>query len=229
MNSKINKLFGISTRTRYVLTGMLIASLCMSTGCQALLATVLIAFGAHETKAKYKFFKGKKVAVACVSETLHDLRYDDVPRDLAKAVGMHLEQNVKKIEIVSPSKVNTWLVRHENRIEDPQKFAKDMEADFVMIIELASFQTSALSSPGSYQGRASTSFVVYDAKGKLQAAEALPEFVYPPNGRLSAGDTRESEFKKGYLVELSRMISCYFYSYNHRDNYAMDAKAGLSF
>ena len=218
--------FGLSARMKCLVACVLIAAICMGTGCQAMLATFLMLAGGMETKAKYKCFKGKKVAVACTSETMADARYDDVPKDLAKAVGLHLSQNVKKIEIIPAAKVNKWLDRHDGKIEDPQEFGKDMEADMVMIIELASFETSSPSSPGSCQGRASTSFIVYEVKtGEMQAAETLPEYVYPPNIRQT--DVRESEFKKRYLVQLSQMISRHFYSYDHRQNMAMDAHAGL--
>jgi hypothetical protein len=225
---KKNQIFCVSTRSRCLVIGVLLASLCLSTGCQALLATVLMLTGGTNTKAKYKFFKGKKVAVACVSETLNDPRYDDVPRDLAKTVGLHLSENVKKIEIITPSKINKWLERHDGRIDDPQELGQDMEADMVMVIELASFETSTPSSPGNYQGRASASFIVYEVKsGKQLGAETISEFVYPPNLRVSATDTRESDFRIRYLKQLSREIACHFYSYDHRDNMAMDAHAGL--
>ncbi|MCL2117517.1 MAG: hypothetical protein FWH27_03715 [Planctomycetaceae bacterium] len=202
--------------------------LCLTTGCQALLATFLLMTGGMETKAKYKFFKGKKVAVVCLSENMTDPRYDDVPRDLAKAVGLHLMQNVKKIEIVSTTSVNKWLDRHDNKIEDFQKFGKDMEADMVLAIYLDSFETSSSSSPGIYQGRAGTSFTVYEMKtGNAIASESLPEYVYPPNARTLATEMRESDFKKRYLIQLSRCIACFFYSYDHRELVAMDAHSEL--
>ena len=207
---------------------MLIGVLCLTTGCQAMLATFLLLTGANETKAKYKFFKGKKVAVVCLAENMTNARYDDVPRDLAKLVGMHLTQNVKKIEIIPTGTVNRWLDRHDNEVEDFQELGKDMGADMVLVVYLDSFETSSLSSPGSYQGRAGTSFTVYDVKtGASLASESLPEFVYPPNSRSMASDIKESEFKKRYLVQLSRAISCFFYSYDHRQLMAMDAHSEL--
>ena len=206
---------------------LLIGVLCLATGCQAMLATIMVLTGGKDTKAKYKFFKGKKVAVVCQAERLTDARYDDVPRDLAKLVGMHLTQNVKKIEVIPPGTVNRWLDRRDDKIEDFQEFGKDVGADMVLVIYLDSFETSSLSSPGSYQGRAGTSFTVYDVKtGGTLAGESLPEYVYPPNSRI-ASDIRESEFKKRYLVQLSRAISCFFYSYDHRTLMAMDAHSEL--
>jgi len=207
----------------------LIGILCLSTGCQAMLATVMLLAGGKETKAKYKFFKGKPVAVVCLSENMTDSRYDDVPRDLAKAVGLHLSQNVKKIEVIQPAKVNKWLDRQDGRIGDFQQFGKDMEADMVLAIYLDSFQTSSPSSPGSYQGRAVVSFTVYDVKtGTEIASESLPEYVYPPNIRPPATEIRESQFKKEYLIQLSKRIACFFHSYDHRENMAMDAYSELS-
>ena len=217
-----------SAGVKWYLVFWLIGVLCLSTGCQALLATFLLMTGGMETKAKYKFFKGKKVAVVCLAENMTDSRYDDVPRDLAKNVGWHLSQKVRKIEIISPSTVNKWMDRHDNRIEDFQQFGKDVGAEMVLAIYLDSFETSSLSSPGSYQGRASTSFSVYEMKtGNVLANESLPQYVYPPNLRQSGTDIRESDFKKRYLFQLSRVIACFFFSYDQREYMAMDAHSEL--
>ena len=217
-----------SARAPWCLVLLLIGGLFLSTGCQALLATILVLTGANETKAKYKFFKGKKVAVVCLSENMTDSRYDDVPRDLAKAVGLHLGQNVKKIEIIPPGTVNKWLDRHDDKVEDHQQLGKNVGADMVLAISLDSFETSSLSSPGSYQGRADVSFTVFDVKtGNPLASESLPEYVYPPNMRIDGTQIRESQFKNAYLVQLAKRIACYFHAYDHRENMAMDAHAGL--
>ena len=215
---------------QWCLVILLIGGLFLSTGCQALLATILVLTGGKDTKAKYKFFKGKKVAVVCLAENMTDSRYDDVPRDLARAIGLHLGQNVKKIEIIPPGTVNKWLDRHDDKVEDFQQLGKDVGADMVLVISLDSFETSSLSSPGSYQGRADVSFTVYDVKtGNPLASESLPEYVYPPNMRLQNTDIRESNFKNAYLLQLSKRVACYFHSHDHRENMAMDAHAGLSF
>ena len=217
-------------RMKYCLVFLLIGGLFLSTGCQAILATFLMLTGANETKAKYKFFKGKKVAIVCISENMTDSRYDNVPRDLAKAVGLHLGQNVKKIEIIPPGTVNKWLDRHDDKVEDFQQLGKDVGADMVLVVYLDSFETSSLSSPGSYQGHADTSFTVYDVKtGGTLASESLPEYVYPPNLRIDGTQVRESQFKNAYLIQLSKRIAWFFYSHDHREDTAMDAQAGLSF
>jgi hypothetical protein len=219
-----------SAWTKWGLVFLLSGGLVLGTGCQAMLATFLLMTGANETKAKYKFFKGKKVAVVCLAENMTDARYDDVPRDLAKAVGLHLGQKVKKIEIIPPRTVNKWLDRHDDTIEDFQEFGKGVGADMVLAIYLDSFETSSLSSPGSYQGRAGTSFTVYDVKtGVPLASESLPEYIYPPHLRIQNTDVRESDFKNLYLIQLSKAIACFFYSHDHRENMAMDAHAGLRF
>ena len=218
-----------STRAKSLLVIVLIGALCLNTGCQAALATFLLLTGGHDAKAKYKFFNGKKVAVVCLAESMTDSRYDDVPRELAKAVGLHLSQNVKKIDIVSPTMVNKWLDRHESKIEDFQKFGKDMQADMVLVIYLDSFETSSPSSPGSYQGRATVSFSVYEMKtGNSIASESLSEYVYPPNFRQTGGtELRESDFKKRYLIQLSREIAYFFYAHDPHETMAMDAHSEL--
>ena len=218
-----------SARTRICLVVALLSMVCLCSGCQAILATFLWLTGGGETKAKYKVFKGKTVAVVCLAETLTDPRFDDVPRDLAKNVELHLSQNVRKITVVPSSKVKKWLDRQDEEMSDFQEFGKAMEADMVLVIYLDSFETSSPTSPGSYQGHASTSFTVYEvSSGKPVASESLPELVYPPNSRVMATDVKESEFRKLYIHQLGWGISRFFYSYDHRQNMAMDAHAELA-
>jgi hypothetical protein len=193
------------------------------------MTTVLWVTGQDETPAKYKFFKGKKVAIVCLAQQMTDSRYDDVPRDLARVVGVDLENHVKKIEIIPHSKVNRWLDRSERKVEDFTEFGKEMEADMVLAIEIYSFETSSMNSPGSYQGRSSVSFTVYDITGnRPPVMETVPALIYPPNMRLTANDLPESQFRNEYIAKLAINIGRYFYSYNPKDDMAMDAHVGLS-
>ncbi|MDR1493558.1 MAG: hypothetical protein LBT05_12670 [Planctomycetaceae bacterium] len=206
----------------------LVLILCLGTGCKALMTTVLLMAGRDEIPAKYKFFKGKKVAIVCLSQ-MTDSRYDDVPRDLARVIGIDLESRVKKIEIVSHSKVNRWLNNHERKVENFIDFGKEMEADMVLAVEIYSFETSSMNSPGSYQGRSSVSFTVYDITGERPTVmESVPSRIYPPNMRLTSNDLPESQFRNEYIAKVAMDIGRYFYSYNPNDDVAMDARVGLN-
>jgi len=217
-----------AVRMRMCFIFMLLSIICLSTGCQGLLTTVIILVRGTDVKPKYKFFKGQKVAVVCLAESMTDPRYDEVPRDLAKNVGLHLSNNVRKIEMISNSDVNKWLDRHDNKLEDFQQFGKDLKADMVMVIYLDSFETSSSNSPGSYQGRSSVSFTVYEvSNNKVLASESLSELVYPPNGRQMATDVKESDFRRKYVNQLGRITSRFFYSYDPKQDMAMDAHAEL--
>ncbi|MDR1384338.1 MAG: hypothetical protein LBJ67_10935 [Planctomycetaceae bacterium] len=201
----------------------------LGAGCKALMTTVLLITGQDESPAKHKFLKGKTVAIVCLAQQMTDSRYDDVPRDLARVVGVDLENHVKKIEIIPHSKVNRWLDRHERKIEDYTDFGKEMEADMVLAIEIYSFETSSMNSPGSYQGRSSVSFTVYDINGdRPTIMESVPSRIYPPNMRLTSNDLPEAQFRNEYIAKIAMDIGRYFYSYNPQDDVAMDARVGLN-
>ena len=218
-----------AVRMRMCFIFMLLGIICLSTGCQGLLTTAIILIRGTDTKAKYKFFKGQKVAVVCLAESITDPRFDEVPRNLAKEVGIHLSQNVRKIEMVPNTDVNKWLDRHDNKLEDFQQFGKDIKADMVMVIYLDSFETSSSNSPGSYQGRSSVSFTVYEvSSNKVLASESLSELVYPPNSRKMATDVNESDFRRKYIYQLAWVTSRFFYSYDPKQGMAMDAHAELA-
>ncbi|MCL2348847.1 MAG: hypothetical protein FWC50_11390 [Planctomycetaceae bacterium] len=215
------------TRRKLLTVSVVTLLVCCCTGCSAMLATILILFKGTDTPAKYKFFKGKKVVVVCRATKLSDYRYDEVPRDLAREVGVKLSQNVKKIEVISQEKVNKWLKKHGDTFESFTEIGKDLEADMVLGIDIETFETMSPSSPGSYQGRSSVSFAVYDMKndGNVIAGESLPEFVDPPNVRIAASEKPETQFRRRYIGELADMIGSYFYPYDGNKSFARDAQA----
>jgi len=215
------------TRRKLLAVSIVTMLACCCTGCSAMLATVLILFKGTDIPAKYKFFKGKKVVVVCRAKKLNDYRYDEVPRDLAREVGVKLSQNVKKIEVVSQEKVNKWLKKRGNEFESFTEIGKDLEADMVLGIDIETFETMSPSSPGSYQGRSSVSFAVYDMKkdGNVIASESFPEFVDPPNLRIPASEKPETQFRRQYIDQLADVIGRKFYPHDNKKSFARDAQA----
>ena len=70
--------------------------------------------------------------------------YSSLERDLSRELAAILRKKVKKITVVDPDKVATWVEAHPKET-DPAEVARDFDADIVIFLEVEQFQTQ---SPG---------------------------------------------------------------------------------
>jgi len=105
--------------------------------------------------------KGKKVVVLthAASGTQND--FQAIDHDLAKEVVAIFRKNVKKIDVVDPDKVATWVEEHPTWT-DPVEAAKAFDADIVVFLELETFQVQNPSSPGLLEGNARTHIQAFE-------------------------------------------------------------------
>lgn len=201
-------------------------SLCLGpyTGCFGGIPSVLMyVFNGYKIDAKCTALDGKRVAVVCVAG--QGAGPADESEALSRMVGMLLEQNGNKIEVVRPEEVADWRDQNNWDQVDFKSIGRGVKADMVLAIELISFNIHDGST--LLRGKANIKTTVYDIqdKGKILYREGPEEFVYPLNGGQHAIDN-EMKFKRLYLAELSQDIARNFYSYEKLDSVARDP-AGL--
>jgi hypothetical protein len=85
-------------------------------------------------------FEGKKVVILCraVSDSLGE--YSSLERDLTREVASIFRKKIKKITVVDPDKVATWVEAHPKET-DPAEVARDFDADIVVFLEVEHFET----------------------------------------------------------------------------------------
>jgi hypothetical protein len=85
-------------------------------------------------------FQGKKVVILCraVSDSMGE--YSSLERDLSKEVASIFRKKVKKITVVDPELVATWVDAHPKET-DPGELGRDFDADIVVFLEVEHFQT----------------------------------------------------------------------------------------
>lgn len=194
----------------------------VSTGCSSAIVTAVYLLRGREVPGDYEGLKGKKVAVVC--RPLVGLAYRDshVAQDLSRRVGLLLKRNVKKIEIVEQSKVESWIDEHS--WEEYTQVGKAVKADMVVGIDLEHF--NIYEGQTVYQGKARVGVKVYDCQKKELAFEKqLPQVVYPPNHVVSAAEVQEADFRKEFLAVLADYIGVLFYRHDPYAHFAMDAMA----
>ncbi len=144
------------------------AGLTTSTGC-SLVATAMYVIQGANTKADFDGLKGKRVAVVCRPITSLHFRDASVARDLGKQVGLLLEKNVDKIEIIDQREVFEW--GDENDWEEYVEIGKALNADMVVGLDLEEF--NLYQGQTLYQGKANLKMLIFDvAKGANRSLNA---------------------------------------------------------
>jgi hypothetical protein len=213
-------------RHQPILIGMVLfvvgCAFAAASGC-TLMATAMYVIQGSNTSADFAGLKGKRVAVVCRPITSLHFRDTSVSRDLAKQVGILLEKNVPKIEIVDQREVFEWA--DENNWEEYVDIGKALNADMVIGLDLEEF--NLFQGQTLYQGKANLKMMVFEvAKGREPVFERnLPQAIYPPNAAIPAGEKPEAQFRRQFVGYLARQISHYFYDHDSTVDFANDATA----
>jgi hypothetical protein len=177
--------------------------------------------------------EGKKVVVAthCVSSAMTEFQALD--RELTQKVVALLREKVKKIEVVDPDKVWTWVEGHPSWT-DPAELAKAFEADVVVYLEVENFQLQHPNDLNVFQGSAKTHIIVHEmvypknSKGRLikdkpkepkQIYDDYRDTEFPIRGPIAmdSGVSRGA-FKTRFLAVVAAEISWHFVEHKPDDD-----------
>ncbi len=178
-------------------------------------------------------FKGKKVVIMAHALSGTQTDYQALDREITREVARSIRDKVKKVEVVDLDKVWGWMEGHPNWT-DPSEAAKAFEADFVIFLEIESFQVANPSSPGLLEGNAKTHVQCFElahpknSKGKPitdQPKESHSVFdnyvdsVFPIRGPLPEGSGQSrAAFRTKFLQVVATEISWQFVEHSPEDN-----------
>lgn len=192
-------------------------------GCRSVLATVMWITRGNNVAAAFEGLEEKKVVVVC--RPVADLTYgnSNVAKQLAKELSRRLEENVAKIEVVSPEKVAAWT--DANMWDDYSEIGEALEADMVVGVDLQHF--SIFQGQTLFQGKADVMLQVYDCTedGQVVFEKELPQSVFPPNAVIPTSEKPEREFRRQYIGVLADQIGRHFYPHDAHADYALDVEA----
>ncbi|MGC8641293.1 MAG: hypothetical protein ACP5XB_15625 [Isosphaeraceae bacterium] len=86
--------------------------------------------------------QGKKVVVLTHATSGSQSEFPTLERELSREFISNLKKKVKKITVVDPDKVTTWVEGHP-KWTDPSDAARDFEADVVIFLEMEMFRIQA--------------------------------------------------------------------------------------
>jgi len=200
-----------------------VAAVCLgAAGCTQALLTGAYLIRGMETTPEFNELKGKKTAVVC--RPIVELQYSssDAADRLAREVGVRIKQRVKKAVVVDGQKVEEWADEHD--WEEFKEIGKALKTDYVVGIDLEEF--SLYQGQTIYQGRARVHVTVHEIGkgGEKVFDKVLKRIVYPPNSGVATSDKTEEEFSREFTAVVAEQIGRCFYSFDHRDDFAMDSR-----
>ena len=178
-------------------------------------------------------FQGKKVVILCraVADSMGE--FSSLERDLSKNVATILRNKVKKITVVDPDKVATWIDAHPKET-DPAEIARDFDAEIVIYLEVEQFQTQSPGDLNMIHGQAKVHVKAFemeypknskDKPIKDQPKEAhniyyeYAETAFPNRGPLPIDSgTSRGAFQHTFLRIVVKEISWHFVDHREEDS-----------
>lgn len=169
--------------------------------------------------------QGKKVVILCRAVADSTGEYSSLERDLSRDVATIFRKKVKKITVVDPDKVATWVDAHPKET-DPAEVARDFDAEIVIYLEVEQFQTQAPGDLNMIHGQAKVHVKAYEmeyptnSKGKPikdqpkeahEIHEGYAEPSFPERGPIpiDSGSSR-SKFRVTFVKVVAKEISWHF-------------------
>ena len=128
--------------------------------------------------------EGKKVVVLTHVVSGAAMEFQSLDRDITKKVTAIFKEKVKKIELVEPDKVASWVDDHPQWTSS-EEVAKAFDADIVIYLEVETFQLQNPGDIGVFEGTAKTHIMV-------------TEMAYPKNDRGKPDKKQPKEAKEVY-------------------------------
>ena len=131
--------------------------------------------------------EGKKVVVLTHAVSGVGMEFQSLDRDITKKVVAILKEKVKKIDVVEPDKIFSWVDDHPQWTSSEEIAKARTEADVVIFLEIETFQIQNAGDIGVFEGTAKTHIMV-------------TEMVHPKNESAAQAGQRSSprEAKEGY-------------------------------
>jgi hypothetical protein len=208
------------TRTLALLAALMGAPGMMS-GCAQMVLLGLIIGGPPSIQPEFDRETGKslvatekKVVVVVYADPEIKLQYSKIDHELAGCISRLMQVN--KIDVAEPDYVRAWIDKHSDW-ETADEIGEAFEADYVVELELVTFDLYEPHSANLLRGRTLASVNVYDVAqpGNAKVFQKEVNFMYPTKIPRPTDTTSELDFKREFLSRLSEEVGYMFYpSYN---------------
>ena len=194
-------------------------------GCQALVAPVYLLKG-HQHPPECTALEEQRVVVVCRRPPSVAFRDGAVDRELAKAVGRLLAENLKKkkIDVVDHRDVEKWI--DEEDWDEVGELARAVGASRALEIDLEEFDLHR--GQMLLQGKAVCTLYVHDIteEGTTEIwSKPLGQTLFPREGGVHSQEKPEPQFRRQFLGVLADEIARHFYEHDAYIDFATDSAA----
>jgi hypothetical protein len=201
------------------------ASLMAVTGCDPRALAYFLQPFDPTIEPKGPLLTEKKVVILCNVTSGALAEFPSMERDVPRELASVIRKKVKKVTVVEPDKVATWVEAHPHWT-DPADAARDFNADMAIFLEVEQFQIQSPGDLNMVHGESKVHIQVFemqypknskDKPIKDQPKEAhniydeYAETTFPNRGPLpiDSGNSR-SAFKNTFLKIVTKEISWHF-------------------
>jgi hypothetical protein len=209
------------------------ASLIATSGCDPRALAYFLQPFDPTIEPKGPSLEEKKVVILCNVTSGALAEFPSLERDIPRELASALKKKVKKVTVVQPDKVATWVEAHPHWT-DPADAAHDFNADMAIFLEVEQFQIQSPGDLNMVHGDAKVHIQVFEmqypknSKDKpikdqpKEAHNVYDEYVestFPNRGPLpiDSGNSR-SAFKNTFLRIVTKEISWHFVSHAPDDS-----------
>ena len=188
------------------------------------LLTPLIFVGEHTKKILPEFDKlpGTRVAVLVWTEPATLFDYPHTRFELATYVGdkLHTEMNHRKLgtRVVDPRDVEDFIQKQPDAQIDPYAVGRELDADYVIFIELLEFQIRDPEEPQFLRGRIHASVAVHDVRAdpdRRRRFELTPvDCLYPDAQPVLLSRTNAPLIREATYRKFAELVARKFYEHN---------------
>jgi hypothetical protein len=162
--------------------------------------------------------KDVRVAVVCYAPDELKYRYDNIDHILAQRIALQLHE--RKIEVVNPDEVRTWL--NENPDWDtPIEAGAAFDVTYVIYIDISDFSLYERDSANLFRGRCEAVVSVYEMETGGEGSQIFSKDLtseFPTQVPRSASDVSYEQFRLEYFWSLSDEIGRMFYPHLNGDD-----------
>jgi hypothetical protein len=175
---------------------------------------------------------GKKVVILCNVTSSAAGEYPSLDRDVPRILADILRKKVKKITVVEPDKVATWVEAHPHWTE-PADAARDFGADIAIFLEVEQFQSQSPGDLNMVHGESKVHIQVFELnypknsrdkplkdqpKESRNIYDGYAESTFPNRGPLPIDSgTSRSAFAHTFVKIVVKEISWHFVEHREED------------
>jgi hypothetical protein len=209
------------------------AGLAVVSGCDPRSLAYFLQPNESSIPATAPSLEGKRVLILCNVTSGSLAEFPSLERDLPKDLAAILRTKVKKITVIEPDKVATWVEAHPHWT-DPADAARDFDADIAIRLEVEQFRSQTPGDLNMVHGEAKVHITVFEmqypknSKDKpikdqpKEAHEVYDEYAettFPDRGPLPIDTgTSVARFTHTFLKIVVKEVSWHFVPHREEDS-----------